>query len=1753
LSCYDIKVKALSDLRSGSLLLNLVSSIDSSLCPENVNPSEAFSRLECFLGAFHGCLPAHFLSQAAHGGNASQLDLAVASVLALSALFVKATSPSGTGQVGPLMQLEQGIQQDIKDMLQIVTGGDGDVLPNLMAHLEASPDEDSPENVRHKMKRKKSHCFTYSPSPVRLPLKKRVDSPSQLSNLSAERAKELKRLRQQVKDEEQHSSELLQQIATQNDAIVRKDKEISILQQKVICLDSNLSDTTSECTALKDPLFSFGVFFNHSLQKRNSFLEQQVCTMDSLKSDYDEVIRENCTLKQQCADRVAMEATIGALQATVTSAHAAKDELSARLADVEQQRDELASRLAEKGSELDSLLEHYASRERQALLSPTSPPPPGTPGVSCFAELRIAELEDANRTLEAERDRLKAQLDSLTAQFKTEADRLRSSLTECKEALRSAEQLRTTLQDEVSSLGGKLQSSEEVKHTLQKANADLQTSATANREQLRDAQLQLEDLSRRHDSVEREAHALHRSSEELRVQNQALQSSLKTSEASRAEAAQTIRALRDQMDEVLAAREKDSSSLRQLRHDCETLRAQNESAEASLAATRAQLAESQARCGCLCEESQSLRGQIGDLEVQLGNLLRLKKQAEDYHSNFVQESEKNETALKERIESLSSEARDFAISAERSQSELSKLREENGRLAREVERLSAEVDEAGKRASDNCMQKEMLLEQLRLNNTQCDALAAQCKLLDEEKQKLNAELKTQMDSLMAQFNAEADHLRASLAESEQAVRSLDKLRTGCQDEVSSLRKELQTSTDERNALLKANSELQTFAAAETQKLRELQCQLDDTSQQRNCVDQEAHTLREANETLLLRIQSLESSLEVSENSCVEAMRTIGTLRDQLQRALLAQERDASSLRQLQWDCEVLRTQNGSGEASLRSTCAQLTESQARCLQLEEGNGALRGRIGDLETQVKDLLRLEKQAKENCQKCIEETEKSKEVLKAQVDALTSEARDSASLAERSRSEVSRLCEDNSRLLHEVERLNADMEEARKRANDSLVQKERELQEQVTTASARYEAATAQCQLLEKQKEQLEVDLKAQLDSLATRFSAEADHLRTSRTVSEQAVRSMKELQTRSQDELSSLKKKLETSEKEQSALHRANGELQAFMTTGSQQLQDLRSQLSSVSQQRDAAGQEVCALRKANETLQLQNRSLRSCLEASEARRTTAEASCAKATQSAHALEGQLQQTLSARKEDASALQKLQQDCADLRAQNESGEASLMSSRSQLAAAEERCGRLDDENQALRDRIGDLEVQLKNLAHLKQRAEDDYYKCVEEKEKHKDALKELIESLSSEARESKSEASMLREDNGLLALEVERLRAELEDAVKRASDGQKEELQEQSGLDVARCEAATARCELLEKENEQLKAELKISKDSMSQKLRTAFLEMTTETNKRMSAFKKTEVALREEIQALKKESEEDKAAHKKREKLVHKHVDEMKSRVSEANRDIETLKEQLASNDTELSTVTSERNRLAAEVRSLKAQVDFCERKMKEQAAKGKGSANSLSASNESLWSQQTSLASLCSLGSSSSLASDQFKVPFQRPASRRDSTLRATSASFAQTTALDSSIFSESRYSCDEEQDMFTQTNLTDLGHKEDEDPLRRYSELYRRNSMLHPHLKSSYPVETQASSIPATPLKSSSPKFLYPDALPTTASSSSQDDVSKRKRSTRSESSGSGGSNGAVAASTPRASRTGTSRAAKALTPSSVKKFIKRTFKKP
>ncbi|XP_037566765.2 uncharacterized protein LOC119446406 isoform X2 [Dermacentor silvarum] len=69
-------------------------------------------------------------------------------------------------------------------------------------------------------------------------------------------------------------------------------------------------------------------------------------------------------------------------------------------------------------------------------------------------------------------------------------------------------------------------------------------------------------------------------------------------------------------------------------------------------------------------------------------------------------------------------------------------------------------------------------------------------------------------------------------------------------------------------------------------------------------------------------------------------------------------------------------------------------------------------------------------------------------------------------------------------------------------------------------------------------------------------------------------------------------------------------------------------------------------------------------------------------------------------------------------------------------------RLKHDNQALEDRIGDVEVKLNNQLELQRNSEEEcVYECVTEGDAHKDALRQQIDELTAEAVEERLQAEL----------------------------------------------------------------------------------------------------------------------------------------------------------------------------------------------------------------------------------------------------------------------------------------------------------------------------------------------------------------------------------------------------------------------------
>ncbi|EEC07553.1 hypothetical protein IscW_ISCW024386, partial [Ixodes scapularis] len=274
-----------------------------------------------------------------------------------------------------------------------------------------------------------------------------------------------------------------------------------------------------------------------------------------------------------------------------------------------------------------------------------------------------------------------------------------------------------------------------------------------------------------------------------------------------------------------------------------------------------------------------------------------------------------------------------------------------------------------------------------------------------------------------------------LAESEQALRLAEELGRSLRGEVSSLGAKLRVSEEETRALQEANADLQTLVTTGGKQIREVQSRLEDLSQQHAAAEQEAVASRKAIEALRLHNESLQSSLATSEGGRAAAVQIELALQEQLRQVLVAREEDTSSLHELRQHCEVLSSRNEAGEALLNSTCAQLADAQARCDRLDNENRALNDRIRDFEVRMTDLLRLKEQAEDRCSSRLREKEENERHLMEQVQTLSSEALDSASLVKGLQAEVLRLSQEVDRLMREVERLAAEVEDASKKASDS----------------------------------------------------------------------------------------------------------------------------------------------------------------------------------------------------------------------------------------------------------------------------------------------------------------------------------------------------------------------------------------------------------------------------------------------------------------------------------------------------------------------------------------------------------------------------------------------------------------------------------------------------------------------------------------------------------------------------------------------
>ncbi|XP_037558145.1 uncharacterized protein LOC119435318, partial [Dermacentor silvarum] len=160
---------------------------------------------------------------------------------------------------------------------------------------------------------------------------------------------------------------------------------------------------------------------------------------------------------------------------------------------------------------------------------------------------------------------------------------------------------------------------------------------------------------------------------------------------------------------------------------------------------------------------------------------------------------------------------------------------------------------------------------------------------------------------------------------------------------------------------------------------------------------------------------------------------------------------------------------------------------------------------------------------------------------------------------------------------------------------------------------------------------------------------------------------------------------------------------------------------------------------------------------------------------------------------------------------------------------------------------DLEVKLNNQLELLRKSEEDYYECVKEPGAHKEALRQPIEELTTEAAEER------------LQVELEELQNQCEGCKTSASDmGQltadKERLElnlisEHSEIHtlIAKRDELCHKVQVLEKENEGLKCKLKSANEDCAKKLRAAFASNYSDMNMKSVEMKKSKLASRDEV------------------------------------------------------------------------------------------------------------------------------------------------------------------------------------------------------------------------------------------------------------------------------------------------------------------
>lgn len=1595
LSCYNVKVRAVSDLQDGLQLLKLLSTMDQTSSIENVEPGKAFPNIEKQLCEYHSCLPARFLSSGVHRRERyNDIQLATTSVLALSALALRVTSCSPTSEVAPLLKLDEATQCCIRDLIEIVRSGD-DVLENLAAYLKASNVEEESFLCVATLKRRKSESFTASPAGAQTPAKRSSMSPQQRAHLPAQQVKEMRMLREHINDEEQANTELRREGSRLKEVVKRKDREIGSLKERLRALQAMSSSDATSLAALHKNV--------EETSAENKLLQEQVRSLEKVREDYDEVIRQNASLQAECEKMTAIQEEGNQLREDLSKALSEKSDLNTRLASLEDLVGELRSALDVKTKELDSMLSFYSNREPIPSSPKVLPPSPGA-RVSCYTELRMVELQDTNNKLRQESCRLQNELEEVTARLQTEGNAMRAAVVQLEEtkATLTAEvsQLNnrcTQLNIRISGLENELQLSKTTTATLESRLSIQASQSETLRQQVADKDQQIA-------ALEEKSAASNSINQELLKSNAELNAALRSSEVEKV-------AQSERMREVIAENQKHQDSLARQNSKVLALEATLQNLETKLAEVTSQLLASKERA----------------------------------------------TELQQVIATLDSE--------------LDKSRS----LCRELEQ--------------------------QLNQALHEKEAQSSKLLD-------------MQEELNRVTCTTDHLRVRVQELESSEQQLNVLCSELRNRVSERECQVNVAAEENGALFKIKEELQVAHAA-------LSAQLNRESKQH--AELVASLQNQVKESKVLAAGLQEEKKALAEKS----------------------EKLEAELELLGSELSKLREKNG----ALSSELLELARSR------EELNNHLLSQNGQLEKVTAECSRL--------QECFSESTYEKTALEARLEQ---------------QAEVVRALE--------------------KKCVEQAAANEKLSGENAALKTSR-----------EEEKIQTE-HLKASIDDANNENTALRNELGETRQKLGAMIEEKKTLETKLseknascsalQEKVSEVEAKLHNSEKQEQSLRHANASLDLLITECKQKLQVSESRLGEATRTICCLQEQVCFFQQAVTRVNLEKECLHSSLASAETALRSLEETFQASTCAVEETRSKLKESRHRQTQLSSLVEQLQEECkslkmvlADMNEKLSGREKELASAAverstmaSQIKELEDEHARLKCDNQALEDHIGDLEVKLNNRLELQRKAEEDYYECVNDRDSHKEVLRQRIDALTAELVEKEKLQAHLEELQS--QLEEHKTFAATNCQLSEAKDRLELELasgQRELQSAIAKRDELYCKVEVLEKENEGLKHELKSAAEECTKKMQAAFVSITAamdkktgEMSKKIEEISKSSVAAKREADMWKEKFHNQQALRERREQLLKQHIAEMKEMIKQSNRDMESLKAQTQEQtwqltattqerdrlESELAAMKQERDRLAQEKRSLNAQLSYCDAKLRQRAKEADKTTGIVAnqslystPSLETVWSQRQ----LSRRNSRSSVTSNDFKVPHSKGNLRRESNISSRSGKMTQAAALDSSIFSESRFSCDEEQDVFSETTLADFGNLPD-DPMGRYSELYRRNSMLPQHLKSVYPVETQQCPIPATPLRGDS-TFPFPEAsgssavtaTPTAPShppqqSTSTEDTSKRKRDVRSSSSDDGSGKSSFWANVGTPSKGTKPKSTR--TPSSVKKFLRSKFKR-